>query len=261
MAAVAPGVWATVSDLWSTGGGIIAGEGRCALVDPGVFPREIAAIERWCARHGLEVVAGLSTHAHWDHVLWPARLADVPRWATSDTATLVTSERDRLVTAELDRYADQWYTRWDVAAAGRLRPIPAAGELPWEGPRTVLVPVPGHMRGHAGVWVAEPGVLFCGDMLSDIEVPLLDEDASGPPALADYARGLRVLEALDGVRVLVPGHGSPTDAAGMRARLDADWKYLEELSAASAAAQIPDSRLRSPTVAGLHLANLRVLTR
>jgi hypothetical protein len=38
------------------------------------------------------VVAGFSTHPHWDHLLWHPRLGDVPRYATPGGAG-----RDRIM--------------------------------------------------------------------------------------------------------------------------------------------------------------------
>jgi glyoxylase-like metal-dependent hydrolase (beta-lactamase superfamily II) len=42
---------------------------------------------------GQAVVAGFSTHPHWDHLLWHARLGAAPRYGTARCAATV---RDRL---------------------------------------------------------------------------------------------------------------------------------------------------------------------
>jgi hypothetical protein len=76
------------------------------------------------------------------------------------------------------------------------------------------------------------------------------------------------------VSLVVPGHGSPGDAAELRARLDADRRYLDALEAAVAplaaaggdadaavaAARVDDPRLASwPPMAGVHADNARGL--
>lgn len=42
-----------------------------------------------------EVAAGFSTHPHWDHLLWHARLGEVPRYATAPCARLAGEARSR----------------------------------------------------------------------------------------------------------------------------------------------------------------------
>jgi glyoxylase-like metal-dependent hydrolase (beta-lactamase superfamily II) len=108
----------------------------------------------------------------------------------------------------------------------------------------------GHAAGHSAVWLAELGVLIAGDMLSDTEIPLLDESVS---ALADYRAGLAALAPAAAVATLViPGHGRPgTDAA---ARLAADYRYLDALASGTAP---DDPRLLLPGMAEAHAANRR----
>jgi glyoxylase-like metal-dependent hydrolase (beta-lactamase superfamily II) len=79
------------------------------------------------------------------------------------------------------------------------------------------------------VFIPDAGVLVAGDMLSDIEIPLLDTPADDP--LGDYRAGLQRLAEVPGVRWLVPCHGHVTDAGGFRRRLDADRRYLDLLAA------------------------------
>jgi hypothetical protein len=67
-----------------------------------------------------------------------------------------------------------------------------------------------------------------GDMLSDIEIPILDTLADDP--LGDYRTGLERLASVRGVRRVVPGHGHVADAGEFRRRLDADTRYLDLLA-------------------------------
>jgi len=79
------------------------------------------------------------------------------------------------------------------------------------------------------VFIPDAGVLVAGDMLSDIEITILDTLAEDP--LGDYRAGLQRLAAVPGVRWVIPGHGHIADAGEFRRRLDADAHYLDLLSA------------------------------
>ena len=80
---VAPGVWTATAEIWtSLTTLIVADDGACLVVDPGISVAEVAALADEVARRGWSVAAGFATHPHWDHMLWARSLGDVPRWAT-----------------------------------------------------------------------------------------------------------------------------------------------------------------------------------
>ncbi|WP_188037232.1 MBL fold metallo-hydrolase [Actinotalea sp. JY-7885] len=217
---VAPRVLVATSQPWSTTTTVVLGaDGRCLLVDPALTPADLAALAATLARRGLSVEAGASTHPHWDHVLWSAALGAVPRWAT------------RAAVARACSTADATAPGHDPALTGRLDPLPGE-RVPWSGPEVVVVPHAAHCPGSAAFVVPGAGVLLAGDLLSETEIPLLDTDAVDP--VGDHLAALRALEAAAArwsVQVLVPGHGTPTDAAGLAARLAADRAYLVALGA------------------------------
>jgi hydroxyacylglutathione hydrolase len=270
-----PTVRVTTSVLYRTAGGVVAGrDGAVLLVDPGVLPSELAGLAAELDAAGLRVAAGVATHAHWDHVLWTEALGTAPRLATARTAELLAARRSELVEEPLARWGDQHYVRFEVGLAGRLHAAPPDGVLPWPGPPVRLVPAGGHCPGHAAVLVEPDGVLFAGDMLSDIEIPLPDWELEPDPVGA-YRAGLDALAAVRGVALVVPGHGSPGDARELRARLDADRRYLDALEAAvapvataggdadaavAATAHLDDPRLAAwPPMGGTHADNARGL--
>ena len=112
------------------------------------------------------------------------------------------------------------------------------------------MPYRAHCPGSAALLLPDAGVLVAGDLLSDTEVPFLDLDAPDP--VGDHHAALDRLQSVadrHGVGVLVPGHGSVTDAAGLRRRLAADRAYLDALVAG---ASMSDPRLADPWVAGEH---------
>jgi glyoxylase-like metal-dependent hydrolase (beta-lactamase superfamily II) len=110
----------------------------------------------------------------------------------------------------------------------------------------------GHAPGHAAVFLPGAGVLVAGDMLSDIEIPLLDIEADDP--LGDYRAGLRLLAEVPGVRWLVPGHGHVVGAGEFRRRLDADARYLDLLAAGE---PFDDPRCAQPWLRDAHRRQLR----
>ncbi|MBB5791592.1 MBL fold metallo-hydrolase [Jiangella mangrovi] len=203
---------------------VVGDEGGCLVVDPGITPAELADLAEALARRGLHVTAGLATHPHWDHVLWSRALGSAPRFATSAATASAAAGRvaglaeARSVAPDVDG---------DLFAV--LTPLPdGVRSVPWDGPRVDVVEHRAHAPGHAALVVA--GVLVAGDLLSDLEVPLLDLDAADP--LGDYMAALGLLSALvDEVRWVVPGHGHVGDAAELRRRLAADRRYLDELAA------------------------------
>jgi glyoxylase-like metal-dependent hydrolase (beta-lactamase superfamily II) len=127
----------------------------------------------------------------------------------------------------------------DLALFARVTPL--SGEvIGWRGPRAVVLAHDAHAPGHGAVFLPDTGVLVAGDMCSDIEMPLLDTDAADGDPFGGYRHGLGVLAAAAGVRVVVPGHGHPGDAAEFRRRVTADFAYLDAVEGGRDAA---DERL------------------
>ena len=85
---VADGVWVRQSEWVWTNSIVVLGEDGLILVDPGIHGFELNQLANDVDRLGIPVVAGFSTHPHWDHLLWHARFGDVPRYATAAGARL-----------------------------------------------------------------------------------------------------------------------------------------------------------------------------
>ena len=221
-----PGVLvATAAYATTTSTVVTAGDGGCLVIDPAVTVGEVAGLAADLAGAGLRPRAGFATHPHWDHVLWSRDLGDVPRYAAPDAVTTAETERDKMISE-----AGKAAPGHDLELFGRLVPLPEGSDrIPWHGPAAQVVIHNGHAPGHAAVFLPDTGVLVAGDMLSDIEIPILDTAQHDP--LSDYRAGLQRLAAVRGVRWLVPGHGHTGDAAEFRRRLDADARYLNQLAA------------------------------
>ena len=228
---VAEGVLAHESKFLQSNCVIVQGQAGVLLIDPGITSGEMQAFAEDLRELGQPVVAGFSTHPHWDHVLWHADFGDAPRYATARCAAPI---------QELLSQPD-----WQARVAGVLPPdfagdIPMAllglitglpagtAEIPWDGPTVRILEHQAHAAGHAALLIEERGVLVAGDMLSDILVPFLDLKAADPAE--DYLAALRLFEGVaDDVVAVVPGHGSVGVAGQLRKRIAQDRAYVEAL--------------------------------
>ncbi|WP_395729132.1 MBL fold metallo-hydrolase [Nakamurella sp.] len=226
---------------------VVLADRRALIVDPAWDPDELAGIAADLARAAVTVAAGFATHAHHDHVLWHQGLGPGPRFASPRVAQICARDRDEIVR----RLGPDW-----PAGLGRVvgRVQPAQDRLCWDGPETRLITHDAHSPGHTAVWLPSPGVLVAGDMLSDIEIPLLEEST-----VAQYAAGLESLwPYVDRAAVLIPGHGRVAiggDAA--RGRWHADRAYLDALLAGR---DPDDPRLADPALRSAHADNVARIT-
>ncbi len=229
---VAEGVLTHQSEFCQSNAVIVQGGSGVLLIDAGIRSDEITGIANDLGELGQPVVAGVSTHPHWDHLLWHARLGSAPRYGTASCATAIQA-----------RLSDP---NWKAAVAvmippdlveqvplndlfGRIIGLPAeTTRIPWDGPGVRIIEHQAHAAGHAALLIEERGVLVAGDMLSDVLIPLLNFMAPDP--IEDYLTALRLLESVAGdVDVVVPGHGSVGGADEMQARIDHDRAYLQAL--------------------------------
>jgi glyoxylase-like metal-dependent hydrolase (beta-lactamase superfamily II) len=229
---VAEGVLIHQSEFCQSNAVVVQGRAGVLLIDPGVHGREIACLANDLSDSGQAVVAGFSTHPHWDHLLWHARLGAAPRYGTARCAA----------TARVRLQDVGWKARMaelippDIAGQvpldllGLITALPTgAARIPWDGPQIRIIEHQAHAPGHAALLIEERGVLVAGDMLSDVLIPMLDLNGTADPA-EDYLTALRLLEgAAGGVDVLVPGHGSTGGADQVQARIDQDRAYVHAL--------------------------------
>jgi glyoxylase-like metal-dependent hydrolase (beta-lactamase superfamily II) len=251
---IAAGVYVTISPAYLTTTTIVAGAaGGCLLIDPALTAQELAILGEWLASRALRPVAGWATHAHWDHVLWASSLGrTVPRYATSGTVAACARDRSVMI-AEMSAEAPGH----DLELFGQLEVVPAGGRIPWDGPAALVIGHDAHSPGHGALFLPEAGVLVAGDMLSDVEIPLLDAAADDP--FGQYRAGLARLASVPGVRLVVPGHGHVGDAAEFRQRVAADFRYLD--AAEAGPLREIDPRLCGPSASWLqaeHASQLQI---
>jgi glyoxylase-like metal-dependent hydrolase (beta-lactamase superfamily II) len=229
---VAEGVLVHESKFMQSNAVVVHGRAGVLLIDPGVQGDEMACLANDLADSGQTVVAGFSTHPHWDHLLWHASLGAAPRYGTARCATIV---RDRLSDpGARARVAGlippDIVEQVPLDLLGLIAGLPAEmARLPWDGPQIRIIEHQAHAPGHAALLIEERGVLVAGDMLSDVLIPMLDVNDTADP-IGDYLAALRLLEGVAGdVDVLVPGHGSVGGADQVPARIDQDRAYVHGL--------------------------------
>jgi len=229
---VAEGVLIHESEFCQSNAVVVHGRAGVLLIDPGVHGDEMACLANDLSDSGQPVVAGFSTHPHWDHLLWHARLGAAPRYGTARCAATV---RDRLSDARgkariAELIPPDIAEQVPLDLLGLITGLPAEmARIPWDGPQVRIVEHQAHAPGHAALLIEERSVLVAGDMLSDVLIPLLDLNDTADP-IGDYLAALRLLEgAADDVDVLVPGHGSIGGADQVHARIDQDRAYVHAL--------------------------------
>jgi glyoxylase-like metal-dependent hydrolase (beta-lactamase superfamily II) len=265
---VAEGVLVHESDFCQSNAVVVHGRAGVLLIDPGVLGSELACLEEDLRELGQPVVAGFSTHPHWDHLLWQAGFGAAPRYGTARGAAFV---RDRLSDPGAKARIAAQLIPPDIAEQvpldlmGLITGLAAeTAQIPWDGPQVRIIEHQAHAPGHASLLIEERGVLVAGDMLSDVLIPLLNLNGTADP-VEDYLAALRLLEGVaDDVEVVIPGHGSVGGADQVKARSDQDRAYVQALRDA----QVPSDPRVGPSakdgwgwVADVHERQLQQLAR
>lgn len=226
---IAQGVLIHTSEFVQSNAVVVQGGEGVLVIDPGVHAAEMACLASDIEALGESVVAGFSTHPHWDHLLWDASLGHAPRYGTARCAI---SARDRLADG-VDARQLGIPDEVPLELLGLVEGLAdGTTRLPWDGPAVRIVEHQAHAIGHAALVIEERGVLVAGDMLSDVLIPILDMRGAAAP-IEDY---LDALDALDGVAgdvdVVVPGHGTLGRGDQVHARIAQDRAYVHALGQA-----------------------------
>ena len=231
---VAEGLLIHQSEFCQSNAVVVQGRAGVLLIDPGILDHEMAALADDLRELDQRVVAGFSTHPHWDHLLWHARLGAASRYGTARCAATVRDRRlsDARVKARIaaELIPPDIAQQVSLDLLGLIAGLPAeTAQIPWDGPQVRIIEHQAHAPGHAALLIEERGALVAGDMLSDVLIPLLDlNDAADP--IESYLAALRLLEGVAGdVDVVIPGHGSIAGADQVQARIDRDRAYVHAL--------------------------------
>jgi glyoxylase-like metal-dependent hydrolase (beta-lactamase superfamily II) len=220
------------SEFCQTNTVVVQGQAGVLLIDPGIRRDELVCLANDLSDLGQTVVAGFSTHPHWDHLLWHPSLGDPPRYGTARCAATV---RDRLSDARAKARVAEFIPpdiveQVPLDLLGLVTGLPAETErVPWDGPQLRILEHQAHAPGHAALLIEERGVLIAGDTLSDVLIPLLDLNDTADP-IEDYLAALRLLEgAADDIDVVIPGHGSTGGPDQIHTRIEQDRAYVHAL--------------------------------
>lgn len=228
---VTEGIFVHQSELLQNNTIIVQGKNGVLVVDPGITFDEMNSLVADLREMGQSVVAGFSTHPHWDHVLWHTELGNVPRYGTARNAALM---QDLLSKKDWEEQVaeglpPQYAGKVPMELLGLITALPADTKyLPWEGSNIRVIEHSAHEEGHAALFIEEAGVLVVGDMLSDVFVPMLNLQAMDPTS--DYLVALQLFKDIaHNVEFVIPGHGSVAEGAQVRARIELDYAYVQAL--------------------------------
>ncbi len=266
---VAEGVLIHESEFCQSNAVVVHGRAGVLLIDPGVNGYEMACLANDLGGLGQPVVAGFSTHPHWDHLLWHARFGAAPRYGTARCADTARDRRlsdasgKARIAAEL--IPPDIAQQVPLGLLGLITGLPAeTAQIPWDGPQVRIIEHQAHAPGHAALLIEERGVLVAGDMLSDVLIPMLDLNETADP-IEDYLAALRLLEGVaDDVDVVIPGQGSIGGADQVHARIDQDRAYVHALRDAHFLSDPrvgPMAKDGFDWVAGVHALQLQRLAR
>ena len=240
---VAEGVWVRQSEWVWTNSIVVRGEDGLILVDPGIEGPELNELADDLDRLGIPVLAGFSTHPHWDHLLWIDRFGDVPRYATAAGANFAGVTREQQKEGAAEEASEV-----PLELIALVTPLPAdGGPVPGE-----IIEHQAHAPGHAAVLLADRGVLLVGDMFSDILIPIFDSRQDDQLGAYEVALD-RLGEATRHVDVMIPGHGAVAEGPEVAARLAADRAYIDALRRGE---EPVDARLDADWVYGIHESNV-----
>ena len=229
---ITEGIWIHESEFLQSNAVVVQGNAGVLLIDPGITSDELATLAKDIQELGQPVVAGFSTHPHWDHLLWHTQFGEAPRYGTARADKEI---QDFFSNPEWKAHAAQMLPA-DIADQipidklfGKTVALPAGTvQLPWDGPTIRIIEHAGHATGSAALLIEQSGVLVAGDMLSDILTPFLEMDAEDP--VTDYLTALDMLDSLAGeMKFVIPGHGSVGDTEQFRTRIEQDRTYVRAL--------------------------------
>src|SRR4029078_1197755 len=147
---VADGVWVRQSEwVWSNAT-VVRADGGLILVDPGITGAELNQLADDLSDLGIPVIAGFSTHPHWDHLLWHSRFGDVPRYATAAGVQFANETREQ----QLEGPEEDGVSYVPLELIALVSPLPPdGGPVPGE-----VIEHRAHAVGHAAILIEDRGV-------------------------------------------------------------------------------------------------------
>jgi glyoxylase-like metal-dependent hydrolase (beta-lactamase superfamily II) len=211
------------SPLWQTNCLLVEEDREALLCDPSFTRNDVEELVAHVEAAGVERVSVLVTHADYDHVCGLGSFPRATVVAGADTAARIS---DGSALPDLVEAGAEWGIDWPLGDVRVDREARAGGELELGPFRVSTVAAPSHGREGMAFVLVDQGILFPGDHVSAITIPIvagsLDRAIAANEALLE-AMGVHDL------RWIVPGHGPALTPAEAREICEADVAYLTEL--------------------------------
>jgi len=226
------------SALYKTNAAVVETDDLVLVVDPCWLPYEVSAIRRHAdavLEEKPRPLYALYTHSDFDHIIGCGAFPDARVVASRALADMSEAGREQTL-EQIRSFDDDYYVERDYPIV-----YPAVdcafgkdGEtLEVGGTRLTFYQSPGHNPDGLFTVVEPLGLLIAGDYLSDIEFPYIYHSSRL------YEDALHKLDTIAGrhdIRLLLPGHGSPTDVpAEMKRRQAEGLAYIAAMREAVAA--------------------------
>ena len=236
---VNPDAIVVTSLLWQTNATAIRAGDEAMLVDSPYFPDELELLPTVLAQSGFEPSALLATHGDWDHLLARMAFPDLSMGLAEATMLRIRERPGEAQRHLREADAENYVRRPRPLALGQTQSLPVPGHLGLGEHELELHPAEGHTPDGIAVLAPWLGLLVCGDYLSDVEIPMLNDGGSVEEYRATLAR---LAPLVEGAETVVPGHGSPSPRERALELLDEDLSYLDALERGDDKPRLPGGR-------------------
>lgn len=224
--ALHPEVIVARSVKWQTSCTLLHHGDETFLVDSVIYPSELELLPGLLAQAGWGLSGLLVTHADWDHVLGRLAFPEAAVGVAETTAARLRAEPGVAQRQLREADEDDYVHRARPLSLGQVQALPVPGKVDLGDSELELIPADGHTQDGMAIWSPAHRVLCCGDYLSPVEIPWLQEHGNRDAYLATLARLQPYVEQADWI---VPGHGEHLDPTRALAILREDVAYLEAL--------------------------------
>ncbi|UCF65444.1 MAG: MBL fold metallo-hydrolase [bacterium] len=247
---------------------VIYKDGAAHLIDPGVFPREIARIKDFLHQEALEQVTILLTHTHGDHISGWHAFSDFPTYTHESVSIKSQTIRDNDVRYLQGMYRKQGFSEFESLT------FPSNLHYVKDGELTQIFPAPfyfyhtaGHSIDMSVIVFPEDKLMISGDMLIHTPLPFILHSIQG------YWKSLIKINNLVlkyNVQTLIPGHGKPASTQNdIIDRILHEKRYIQKLvlhGKQCVDENLPENKLKEklsrcfPELASLHAHQANIQT-
>jgi glyoxylase-like metal-dependent hydrolase (beta-lactamase superfamily II) len=250
--ALGPDLIVFVSRIWQTACTAVRSGEEGFLIDSPVYPDELEALPEVLERAGFPVSGLLVTHADWDHLLARLAFPGAAIGCGEPTAHRLRREPGS-AQRELRRFDEEHYIDGRAPLSlSAFQSLPVPGRLSLGPEHEIELHIAeGHTADGTAYLLPWLSVLVCGDYLSPVEIPTIEEGGT----IDAYAATLERLGRMLGrVKTVVVGHGGVIARDQAQWILEQDRAYLEGLRHRGADASLPTGR-RTPAQQRRHRDN------